>query len=198
MTRMATMKQQQRGKRSALKKAVAKAAPKAKKAVAKASKANKAVAKAAPKASKAKKAVAKASTAQPRSSSRSSSRSSGAMLQKVAFTMFPVVDSQRARAFYEEVLGLSRGLAADNGMWTEYDLPGGGCLALFCHPEFAGKPGGASIAFEVTDLDGLNQRLRAAGVTYRGDVVHGPNCRMSNIVDSEGNGIILHQLNRKA
>lgn len=29
-----------------------------------------------------------------------------------------------ARAFYEEVLGLTRGLAAPNGVWTEYDLPG--------------------------------------------------------------------------
>ncbi len=203
MERMATMKQRQRGKRpgSAPKKPVAKtsksnAVGKASKAVAKAKPAKaRAPAKAAAKPAKAK---AGASSSM-RSSSRSpSSSAGGAMFQKVAFTMFPVADFQRARAFYEEVLGLSRGLAADNGMWTEYDLPGGGCLALFCHPEFAGKPGGASIAFEVADLDGLNQRLQAAGVTYRGDVVHGPSCRMSNIVDSEGNGIILHQLNRKA
>lgn len=120
-----------------------------------------------------------------------------AMFQKVAFTMFSVVDPIRARAFYEGTLGFTRGLSSPDGVWTEYDLPGGGCLALFCHPnpDFAVKPGGASIAFEVTDLDALNQRLKAAGVSYQGDVVHGPNCRMSNIVDSEGNGIILHQLN---
>jgi hypothetical protein len=31
-------------------------------------------------------------------------------------------------------------------------------------------------------------------VRYRGDVVKGPKCRMSNILDSEGNGLILHQL----
>jgi predicted enzyme related to lactoylglutathione lyase len=122
---------------------------------------------------------------------------SNAMFQKVAFTMFSVVDPIRARAFYEGTLGFTRGLSSPDGVWTEYDLPGGGCLALFCHPnpDFAVKPGGASIAFEVTDLDALNQRLKAAGVSYQGDVVHGPNCRMSNIVDSEGNGIILHQLN---
>lgn len=137
----------------------------------------------------------KGSGAKPRGKGPGASSSSTA-LQKVAFTMFPVEDAARARAFYEEVLGLRRGLASANGMWTEYDLPGGGCLALFCHPQAAGKPGGASIAFEVSDLDALNARLRAAGVTYRGDVVHGPNCRMSNIVDSEGNGIILHQLTR--
>lgn len=214
MERMATMKQRQRGKQpgNAPKKPVAKtsksnAVGKASKAVAKANPAKaRAPAKAAAKPAKAKTGASSSmrsssmrSPSMRSSSSRSpSSSAGGAMFQKVAFTMFPVADFQRARAFYEEVLGLSRGLAADNGMWTEYDLPGGGCVALFCHPEFAGKPGGASIAFEVADLDGLNQRLQAAGVTYRGDVVHGPSCRMSNIVDSEGNGIILHQLNRKA
>jgi predicted enzyme related to lactoylglutathione lyase len=126
-------------------------------------------------------------------------RKANAMFEKVAFTMFPVVDAKRARAFYEDVLGLERGLASPDGVWTEYDLPGGGCLALFCapSPEMATKPGGASIALEVADLDALNQRLTTAGVQYRGGVVHGPNCRMSNIVDSEGNAIILHELANK-
>jgi predicted enzyme related to lactoylglutathione lyase len=120
------------------------------------------------------------------------------MLQKVAFTMFPVADATRARAFYEGVLGLTRGLAAADGVWTEYDLPGGGCLALFRHPDpkLARAPGGASVAFEVADLDAVNQQLAAAGVVYQGDMVHGPHCRMSNILDSEGNAIILHQLTR--
>lgn len=120
-------------------------------------------------------------------------------LEKVAFTMLPVVDAKRARAFYEGVLGLTRGLAAPDGVWTEYDLPGGGCLALFRHPmpEHAMKPGGAAVAFEVADLDALNARLQAAGVEYRGDIVRGPHCRMSNIVDSEGNALILHQLDTK-
>ncbi len=120
-------------------------------------------------------------------------------LQKVAFTMFPITDATRARAFYEDVLGLRRGLSSPEGTWTEYDLPGGGCLALFKHPDpsAARPPGGASVAFEVDDLDALNEQLRAKGVVYQGDMVHGPNCRMSNILDSEGNAIILHQLARK-
>jgi predicted enzyme related to lactoylglutathione lyase len=118
------------------------------------------------------------------------------MLERVAFTMFQVEDAARARAFYEDVLGLERGLASPDGMWTEYDLPGGGCLALFCHPNGASRPGGASVAFEVVDLDLLNQRLKAAGVVYTSDVIRGPNCRMSNIVDSEGNALVLHELAR--
>lgn len=122
------------------------------------------------------------------------------MFLKVAFTMLPVVDSARARTFYEEVLGLTRGLASPDGVWTEYDLPGGGCLALFRHPDpkSARVPGGGSVALEVADLDALNERLRAAGVVYQGEMIHGPHCRMSNILDSEGNGIILHQLQPKS
>ena len=121
------------------------------------------------------------------------------MLQKIAFTMFQVEDPVRARSFYEDVLGLTRGLASPDGTWTEYDLPGGGCLALFRHPDpqQARPAGGASVAFEVADLDALNQRLAAVGVTYQGEMIRGPNCRMSNILDSEGNGIILHQLDRR-
>lgn len=122
------------------------------------------------------------------------------MFLKVAFTMLPVVDSTRARGFYEGVLGLTRGLASPDGVWTEYDLPGGGCLALFRHPDpkLARPPGGASVALEVADLDALDERLRAAGVVYQGERIHGPRCRMSNILDSEGNSIILHQLEPKA
>jgi predicted enzyme related to lactoylglutathione lyase len=50
------------------------------------------------------------------------------------------------------------------------------------------------VAFEVADLDALDERLRAAGVVYQGERIHGPHCRMSNILDSEGNALILHQL----
>jgi predicted enzyme related to lactoylglutathione lyase len=121
------------------------------------------------------------------------------MFQKVAFTMLSVEDPMRARNFYEQVLGLTRGLASPDGTWTEYDLPDGGCVALFRHPspKAARAPGGGtSLALEVADLDTLNERLKAAGVVYEGDMVHGPHCRMSNILDSEGNSLILHQLNR--
>lgn len=121
------------------------------------------------------------------------------MFEKIAFTMFSIEDAKRARAFYEDVLGLTRGLASPEGTWTEYDLPGGGCLALFRHPDpaHARPAGGAGVALEVADLDALNERLRAAGVVYQGDMVHGPNCRMSNILDSEGNTLILHELAKK-
>ncbi|MBI3992823.1 MAG: VOC family protein [Candidatus Lambdaproteobacteria bacterium] len=117
------------------------------------------------------------------------------MLKKVAFTMYPVQDPQRARAFYEGTLGLAVGSHSSNGTWTEYDLPGGGCLALFATGDIApSAAAGGSIAFEVDDLDALIARLKSEGVKFQADMIHSPVCRMSIILDSEGNSIILHEL----
>lgn len=122
------------------------------------------------------------------------------MLRKVAFTMYPVADMPRARAFYEETLGLTPGSvsAGGNGGWVEYDLPGGGCFAITTFTQ--AKPGsgeGGMIAFEVADLDALVADLEGKGVTFASDLITSPVCRMRVMKDSEGNGVLLHQLNPK-
>jgi predicted enzyme related to lactoylglutathione lyase len=122
------------------------------------------------------------------------------MLKKVAFTMYPIRDVPRARGFYEETLGLKIGLNGSQGdkWWIEYDLPGGGCVALTNFiPDEPSAVAGGTIAFEVEDLDTVIAQLQSKGATFRGDVVHGPNCRMITCLDTEGNSIILHQLNLK-
>lgn len=120
------------------------------------------------------------------------------MLKKVAFTMYPVKDSARARTFYEETLGLTPGSRSPNGVWTEYDLPGGGCLALFRTEDLQpSASAGGSVALEVEDLDELNARLKTEGVQYKAEMIQSPVCRMSIILDSEGNAIILHELAKR-
>lgn len=119
------------------------------------------------------------------------------MIEKVAFTMYPVADSARARAFYEGTLGLAVGSHSPNGVWTEYDLPGGGCLALFATDTMRPAADGASVALEVDDLDATIARLKQAGVRFKAEMIHSPVCRMSVILDSEGNAVLLHQLNEK-
>jgi predicted enzyme related to lactoylglutathione lyase len=120
------------------------------------------------------------------------------MFKKVAFTCYPVKDATRARAFYEKTLGLVRGSHSANGVWTEYDLPGGGCLALFqSNDAQPSSSSGGMIAFEVADLDGLIARLKAEGVEFKAEMIPSPVCRMSVIVDSEGNAVMLHELKKK-
>jgi extradiol dioxygenase family protein len=48
---------------------------------------------------------------------------SGSRVRKLAFTMYPIRDPDRARAFYGETLGLKVGTNHDQ--WIERDLPGG-------------------------------------------------------------------------
>ena len=84
------------------------------------------------------------------------------MFKKVAFTMYPIKDVARARAFYEHTLGLKVGLAGGQGdmHWIEYDLPGGGCLALTnttgAEPSSTSS---ATVPPEVEDLIGLLEAL---------------------------------------
>jgi predicted enzyme related to lactoylglutathione lyase len=123
------------------------------------------------------------------------------MFKKVAFTMYPITDVARARKFYEEIFGLKLGSHGHHGdkAWIEYDLPGGGCLAL---SNFTGEQpsanSGGTIALEVEDLDTLIADLKAKDVTFRSGVIHSPVCRMAVCLDSEGNSILLHQLKPKA
>jgi predicted enzyme related to lactoylglutathione lyase len=117
-------------------------------------------------------------------------------LRKVAYTMYAVRDSKRARAFYEETLGLVRG--ASHGDWTEYDLPDGGCLLLGPADDLEpAADAGGRVSFEVEDLDALVTRLTSAGVTFMTEMRHTPVCRMIVARDSEGNSLILHELKRR-
>jgi predicted enzyme related to lactoylglutathione lyase len=122
------------------------------------------------------------------------------MFKKVAFTMYPVRDVQRARAFYEQTLGLARGSMGNQGeqYWIEYDLPQGGCLALTNFiPDRPAADAGGTIALEVEDLDALIADLKAKNVVFTGEIIHSPVCRMAVMLDSEGNSILLHQLKPK-
>lgn len=113
--------------------------------------------------------------------------------------MYPVLDINRAKNFYEKNLNLKPSKISANGSWVEYDLPGGGCFAITTLAEGV-KPSensGGSIAFEVEDLDTLVKQLKTNGVKFKLDIFPSPVCRMAIIVDSEGNAITLHQLKNK-
>ncbi len=117
------------------------------------------------------------------------------MIKKIAFTMYPVKDMKRARKFYEEDLGLK--LTVDiRGEWVEYDLAGG-CFAITTMVSEYISPSsnsGGSIAFEVDDVDGFTARLKAKGVPVKLDPMSSPVCRMSVVLDPEGNAVTLHQV----
>lgn len=116
------------------------------------------------------------------------------MYDRIAFTWLPMTDVARTRAFYEDTLGLTVGLngGGDSMNWIEYDLPNGGCLALF--DGVPDSPLGGNVVFEVLDLKSEMERLKGLGVTFVSPVIESPVCQMVGFVDPDGNQLMLHQL----
>src|SRR5438552_3846682 len=46
------------------------------------------------------------------------------MITEVAFVAIAVTDAERARKFYQDLLGLKPSLTAMEGMWVEYEIAG--------------------------------------------------------------------------
>ena len=114
------------------------------------------------------------------------------MITSLAFTVYPVKDIAKAKAFYESVLGLK--LTHDfRGEWLEYDL--GDSTFAITSIDMQHTPGakGAVVAFEVSDLEAFMKRLKELGVTFVLDVMETPVCRMAVIADPDGNHLIIHK-----
>ena len=95
--------------------------------------------------------------------------------------MYPVTEMARARAFYEQTLGLPPSKAGATSPWVEFDLPGGGCLAITNVSESRPSANaGGMIALEVEDLDALVAGLKAKGVEIAGEGIEGPGCHMAD------------------
>lgn len=78
-------------------------------------------------------------------------------------TMLPVRDMARARAFYENCLGLKAGNFKPDGKF-EYAV-GGSTLALFPKPEGT-KAEHTAISFRVDDIAARVAELKQAGVVF--------------------------------
>ena len=77
--------------------------------------------------------------------------------------MLPVIDMQRARAFYEAKLGLEPGAFKQDGKFVYHCC--GALLALF--PKETGtKADHTAISFQVADVAASVKELKAAGVVF--------------------------------
>ncbi|MNY30489.1 Glyoxalase-like domain protein [compost metagenome] len=113
----------------------------------------------------------------------------------IDFVGMPVQDMERARAFYEGMLGLKPGDIA-SAAWIEYDLPDDTALAL-CDVRVMGlefqpiQAGG--MALRTPDLEAVFARLKQAGHAVAEDVIETSVCHMAMVKDSEGNAFLLHR-----
>jgi predicted enzyme related to lactoylglutathione lyase len=118
-------------------------------------------------------------------------------ITEIAFTAYPVSDVNRARHFYEQVLGLSSGefnheiQGMPGKYWIEYEV-GNGTLAISNAWEPSGASG-PSVALEVEDLEAAVAHVKQAGVTILADHIETPVCDFALIADPDGNGITVHK-----
>ena len=113
-------------------------------------------------------------------------------IKEIGFVGIPVTNMARARAFYEDVLGLKPDLALTGERWTEYPV-GTGTIAIACiGDEWRPSDQGTAAALEVESLEGAIARLNEHNIRY--DQVESPVCRMAIIQDPDGNKLIIHKL----
>jgi len=118
------------------------------------------------------------------------------MITEIAFTGTPVTDMKRARAFYEDVMGLKPTMESAGGAWVEYDI-GAGTFGIGSYgEEWKPSPQGTAVAFEVDDLDAEVARLKSKGVPVHMEIMDTPVCRFAIVCDPDGNKVMLHR--RKA
>lgn len=115
------------------------------------------------------------------------------MITEIAFVGTPVTDLQRARAFYEGVLGLKPTCEAAGGKWIEYDIGAGTFAITNMVPEWKPSSNGTCVAFEVHDIDATMTRLQQHNVKVVWDVTETPVCRMAVVHDPDGNAITIHK-----
>jgi catechol 2,3-dioxygenase-like lactoylglutathione lyase family enzyme len=118
--------------------------------------------------------------------------------------MLPVKDLEAARTFYEEKLGLRRVGGAPGA--ADVYRSGDGTLCVY-RSEFAGTNKGTAALWEVSDVEGTVEELKARGVTFehyddlpgltrKDDVHRAGDLRVAWLKDPDGN--ILSVQNRPA
>jgi predicted enzyme related to lactoylglutathione lyase len=114
---------------------------------------------------------------------------------EIAFSVYPVTDVKRARAFYEGTLGLKPGMVFEGeGIgWIEYEI-GPGVVAIGAGSEhFKPSSNGGSVALEVDDFDQAIQELKEARAKFVVEPLDFPGCRMAAVQDPDGNTITIHR-----
>jgi len=115
-------------------------------------------------------------------------------IKEIGFVAVPVTDVGRARAFYENVLGLETSGEFLEGRWVEYAV-GTDTLAIAnVGPQWTPSDQGTSAAFEMEDFETAIAELKKANVRFAAEPFETPVCHMAVIQDPDGNKIVIHKL----
>jgi len=115
-------------------------------------------------------------------------------IEGIGFVGIPVTDLKRARAFYEDVLGLKISDEMMGGKWIEYAV--GEEILAIANISDTWKPSdqGAGPAFEVENFDEAIKRLKDRHVRFAAEPFETPCCHMAIIQYPDGNKLMIHKL----
>ncbi len=115
-------------------------------------------------------------------------------IKAIGFVAIPVTNIDRARSFYEEVLGLRTSDEMMGGKWIEYAV-GEDTLAI-ANVSDTWRPSdqGTGAAFEVEDFDEAIDRLKDRHVRFATEPFETPCCHFAVVQDPDGNKLIIHKL----
>src|SRR4029079_195680 len=115
-------------------------------------------------------------------------------INSIGFVATPVTDIQRARSFYENVLGLTVSEQMMDGQWVEYAV-GEQTLAIAnVGEQWRPSDEGTCAAFEVEDFEKAIQRLKENEAPFAAEPFETPCCYMAVVQDPDGNKLIIHKL----
>ena len=115
-------------------------------------------------------------------------------IKAIGFVAIPVTNIERARSFYEEVLGLRTSDEMMGGKWIEYGV-GDDTLAIANVGEnWTPSDQGTGAAFEVEDFDDAIKGLKDRQVRFAAEPFETPCCHMAVIHDPDGNKLMIHKL----
>jgi catechol 2,3-dioxygenase-like lactoylglutathione lyase family enzyme len=120
-------------------------------------------------------------------------------MTEYATVRYIVDDVQAAIDFYTKHFGFTLGFSAAPGFAEVHHGPlrlllsGPGSSGSLATPADDNTPGRNRIHFAVDDIEAEAERLRAAGLPFRSDLVSGPGGRQVLVADPAGNLVELFQ-----
>jgi predicted enzyme related to lactoylglutathione lyase len=115
-------------------------------------------------------------------------------IKAIGFVGIPVTDIQRAREFYEGVLGLKVSDEMMGGKWIEYAVDHDTLAIANVGEQWTPSDQGTSAALEVEDFDKTVKHLKDRQVCFAAQPFETPCCRMAVVQDPDGNKLIIHKL----
>ena len=114
-------------------------------------------------------------------------------VKEIGFVGIPVTDIERARGFYEGVLGLEETERFMEGRWIEYGVGDNTIAIASIGADWVPSDQGTGVALEMEDFDEAIRELHAAGVKFVFDAMDSPVCHMAIVQDPDGNKVVIHK-----